>query len=413
MLYPFERTGAGHWRWAPGQGVSFTMTDGARAAGPRAVIDLAALRANARTVARRAAGREWIAVVKADAYGHGVVPVARELLGAGAACLAVFTADEACELRAAGLAGPLLVLAGPRDAHEADAIVAADAAAVLHHDDGFAQISQAARRAGARARVQIEVDTGMRRMGVREEDVVALVDRIDADERCELEGVFTHFACADEPDPAPSLEQCARFRRVLEALGVGGRRAGLVVHAANSAALLTPEILAALPEATAVRPGLMLYGVQPAAHLAPVGLEAVMSLRAPVVRIHDVASGEGVGYGASWRAAAPTRVATVALGYEDGLAWTASNRGSIWLAGERRSIVGRVSMDSVGIEIGDAPVAIGEEAVFFGPAPEGAAAIRVEQAAAEAGTLHYELLVRVGRRVRREYVNARGDRSGV
>jgi alanine racemase len=403
MPYPFrsfDRTG----RRAAAQGVASGMTDGVRAAGPRAVIDLAALRANVRLAARCAQGRECIAVVKADAYGHGAVPVARELLAAGAARLAVFTADEAVELRTAGLAAPILVLAGARDAHEADAIVAAHASAVLHHEAGFAWMAEAARRGGRKARVQLEVDTGMRRMGVPERDAVELADRVVADAGCELEGVFTHFACADDPDPGDSLEQCARFRRVLAALDERGVR-DLLVHASNSAALLTPEIMAALPEATAVRPGLMLYGVPPAPHLAAGELAPAMSLRAPVVRLHDVARGEGVGYGASWRAGTATRVATVALGYEDGLAWTAGNRGAVWLAGERRSIVGRVSMDSVGVEIGDAPVAIGDEAVFFGPTPDAAVAIRVEEAAATAGTLHYELLVRVGRRVRRDYVN--------
>jgi alanine racemase len=381
------------------------MSDVERAAGPRAVIDLAALRANARVVARCAAGREWIAVVKADAYGHGVVPVARELLAAGAARLAVVTAEEATELRAADLAAPLLVLGGPRDAREADEILAARATAVLHHDDASAWMAAAARRAARTARVQIEVDTGMRRMGVPEASAAAFAQAVAGDGALVLEGVFTHFACADDPDPAAALEQCRRFRSVLGALADHGL-ADLQIHAANSAALMSPEIVAALPEATAVRPGLMLYGVQPAPHLGQGELQPVMSLRAPVVRIHDVATGEAVGYGASWRAKVATRVATVGLGYADGLAWTAGNRGAVWLAGERRSIVGRVSMDSVGVEIGDAEVALGDEAVLFGAAPEAGVPIRVEEAASAAGALHYELLVRVGRRVRRDVIHA-------
>jgi alanine racemase len=381
------------------------MSDGERATAPRALIDLAALRANARVVARYAAGREWIAVVKADAYGHGVVPVASELLAAGAGRLAIATADEATELRAAGLAAPLLVLGGPRDSREAEEILASRASAVLHHEDGAAWMAAAARRAGRLARVQLEVDTGMHRMGVPESQAAGFASDLAGDGALALEGVFTHFACADDPDPASALEQCRRFRAVLEDLEERGLR-DLQVHAANSAGLLSPEILAALPEATAVRPGLMLYGVQPAPHLGAGELVPVMSLRAPVVRVHDVAAGEGVGYGSSWRAKAATRVATLGLGYADGLSWTAANRGAVWLAGERRSIVGRVSMDSVGVEIGDLSVAHGDEAVLFGPAPDASVPIRVEDAAAAAGTLHYELLVRIGRRVRREVVRS-------
>jgi alanine racemase len=379
------------------------MSDGEQNARPRAVIDMAALRANAEVASERAGGREWIAVVKADGYGHGAVGVARELLAAGADRLAVVTADEASELRSAGLAAPLLVLGGPRDASEADQILAARSSAVLHHEEGACQMAEAARRAGRTSSVQIEVDTGMRRLGVPEAEAIAFAERVTADGALALEGVFTHFACADDPDPAQALDQCRRFRSVLVGLEERGIR-GLQVHAANSAGLLSAKIDAGLPEATAVRPGLMLYGVQPAPHLGAGELAPVMSLRAPVLRVHRVAAGDSVGYGASWTAKSSTRVATLGLGYADGLAWTAADRVSVWLAGERRSIVGRVSMDSVGVEVGDADVAIGDEAVLFGAAPDGSVPQRVEEAAAAAGTLHYEVLVRVGSRVRREFV---------
>jgi len=253
--------------------------------------------------------------------------------------------------------------------------------------------------------VQIEVDTGMRRMGVPQEEAAAFADRVASDPLLTIDGIFTHFASADEPDPTAALEQMSRFRELLAGLAQRGL-GGVQIHAANSAGLMSPALVSALPEATAVRPGLMLYGVQPAPHLGPGELAPVMSLRAPVVRIHRVAAGEGVGYGATWRAKSPTRVATLGLGYADGLAWTAGSRGAAWLAGKRRSIIGRVSMDSVGVEIGDDAVARGDEAVLFGAADDGRVPIRVEQAAEAAGTLHYELLVRVGRRVRREAVNA-------
>jgi len=230
-------------------------------------------------------------------------------------------------------------------------------------------------------------------------------------EELELEGVFTHFACADEPDLSVSLRQIARFREVLEqaeALGV----APPVVHAANSAALMAGASLGdALPEATAVRPGLMLYGARPAPHLEG-GLQPVMTLRATVLAVRAVAAGDTVGYGGSYAApAGGTRVATLSLGYADGVPRSAGGRGHVWLAGRRRPIVGRVSMDSIGVDVGQAPdVTVGDRAVVFGAVDArteigagdgGHHGVPVEEAAEAAGTLAYELLVRVGNRVPR------------
>jgi alanine racemase len=165
--------------------------------------------------------------------------------------------------------------------------------------------------------------------------------------------------------------------------------------------------VAALPEATAVRPGLMLYGVRPAPHMSE-SLAPVMTLRAPVVAVRSVRKGESVGYGASWVADRDTRIATLGLGYADGLSWRAGGgRGHVWLAGELRPLCGRVSMDSVGVEIGEAPVGLGDQAVLFGRLRDGGG-YAVEEAAADVESLAYELLVRVGRRVQRHYVNANG-----
>ncbi|MEE3331108.1 MAG: alanine racemase [Myxococcota bacterium] len=388
-------------------------------AGPRARIDLDAIRTNVGIARERSEGRECIAVVKADGYGHGVLPVAREVLAAGATQLAVVTPDEAAELRSGGIAAPLLVLGGPRDADEAVAIVEAHATAVLHHEVAIRWLSDAARKVGRSANAQIEVDTGMRRMGVTEEQAPAFAERIASEAGLSLQGVFTHFARADEDSDSASIEQCERFRAVLRSLDQRGI-SPVHVHAANSAGLLSPSIVAALPEATAVRPGLMLYGVCPAARHAELGLKPAMSLRAPVVQIHAVSRGEAVGYGGTWRAERDTRVATLALGYADGLSWMAANPESgaeVWLGGARCPIAGRVSMDSVGVEIGPeggaVAVRLGDEAVLFGPLDadeqtesSGVVPISVEQAATAARTLHYELLVRVGRRVERDFTGA-------
>ena len=367
-----------------------------------AIIDLSAVRANAQEARRLAAGRQVIAVVKADAYGHGAVAVARVLLDAGCERLAVVSVQEAAELRQGGIDAPILLLWGVRSRAEAEAAVTLRLTPVLHHGESLALSAAAAAAASARLPVHVEVDTGMRRMGVPPEEASSFLAEVAGREALELEGVFTHFACADAPDLSHCRTQAAQFREVL----AGARRLGVkpaLVHAANSAALMAGEPLSeALPEANAVRPGLMLYGVRPAPHLAA-ELRPAMTLRAPVVCLRRVSGGESVGYGATFRAGSPgTRVATLPLGYADGISWSAGNRGRVWLAGARRPIVGRVSMDSITVDVGDARVSVGDEAVVFGNPDEGG--LSAEEAAEDAATIAYELLVRVGRRVPREIV---------
>ena len=370
-----------------------------------ATIDLDALRANLALATDLAGEREVIAVVKADAYGHGAVIVARALADAGCRRLAVLTVPEAAVLREAGVRLPVLVLAGARDAYEVEAAVALGLTPVLHDEEGLLRLSAAARTAEAPVAVHVEVDTGMHRMGIPAEAAVPLLSEVAQSDRLALEGVFSHFARADEPDLEPCLEQLARFRAVLaEARHLGVQPP--LVHVDNSAALLSGKPLSeALPEATAVRPGLMLYGVRPAPHLHG-ELRPVMTLRASVLAVREVPAGGGVGYGATWQAPATgSRVATLSLGYADGVPWTTANRGAVWLAGARRPIVGRVSMDSICVDVGlEAAVAPGDEAVLFGAienAGETPQSLPVEEAAEAAGTLHYELLVRVGARVPR------------
>jgi alanine racemase len=344
-----------------------------------------------------------IAVVKADGYGHGAERAARAFLDAGCARLAVISVAEAEELRQAAIAAPILVLGGVHDTAEARRAVALRLCAALHHEAALGWSAEAARDAGTKALIQVEVDTGMRRMGLPVERAAEVVARVVADPLLELEGVYTHLARAEESDPAASLEQLARFRALLADL----RERGIsppFIHVVNSAGLLAGAVLAkALPEANAVRPGLMLYGVRPTAELPEgVVLTPAMTFRTRVAAVHDLAAGDPVGYGGSYRASAPTRVATLDAGYADGIPWTASNRGEMWLAGARRPIRGRVSMDYTAVEVGDAAVQPGDDAIVFGL--DGAAGIAVEDAASAAGTLAYELLVRVGGRVPRREV---------
>jgi alanine racemase len=367
-----------------------------------ATVRLGALRANFAQAQRHAPGHEVIAVVKADAYGHGAVPVARALLGAGCPRLAVVTVREAAELRGASITAPLLVLGGVHDAPEAEAAVDLAVTPVLHHAGHVALLAGAAAARGRALGVQVEVDTGMRRMGVAPDQALALLEAVAGEPTLSLEGVYTHLARAEEPELRPSLEQLAVFRGVLEAARRRAIATGLV-HVANSGGLLAGEALAdALPEARAVRPGLLLYGVSPAAHLG-VELRAAMTLRTRVAQLRRVGVGEAVGYSALFRAPRATRVATLPIGYADGVPVSASNRGAVLIRGRRMPIAGRVSMDFVGVDVGDEPVEIGDEAILFG---EGQGTrLPVEEAAEAAGTISYELLVRVGSRVPRVYTD--------
>jgi alanine racemase len=364
----------------------------------RATVHLGAIRANFAAARKLAGAREVIAVVKADAYGHGAVPVARTLVSAGCRRLAVANLSEAAVLREAGVALPILVLAGVTA--EAEEALALGVTPVVHHGGQLEAAARAARARGRRWPVQVEVDTGMRRMGVAPEEAAALLEAVAREPALQLEGVYTHFARADETDLGPSLEQLSIFRGVLREARSRGVEPGLV-HAAQSAGLLAGGRLDdALPGAGAVRTGLLLYGVRPAPHLGA-GLAPAMTLSARVVHVRRLRSGDAVGYAALWRAGGGTRIATLSLGYADGLPIAASNRGHVWLRGRRLPLVGRVSMDYVAVDAGDTPVEIGDEAIVFGVGA--GAALPVEDAAAAAQTLAYELLVRVGARVPRVY----------
>jgi alanine racemase len=366
-----------------------------------ASIDLSALGANLAELRRLAGGREVIAVVKADAYGHGAPAVARALEAAGVRRLAVISVGEAAELRAAGVRTAILLLGGLEHGEDAAAIAELDATVVVQHPAQIAPLAAAGRR-GAPLAVHLEVDTGMARMGVPEGSALAALAAIAAAPGLRIDGLSTHLARADELDLAPVRSQLERFARFLAEARGRGLPIG-VVHVANSAGLLaSPELEKALPrEVNAVRPGIALYGVRSARHFeAP--LRPVMTLRGRVVNVRAVGAGEPVGYGATWRAERPTTIATVGLGYADGIPWSlGGGGGEMGLRGRRVPIVGRISMDLVTLDAGAGPVELGDSAVAFG---EGGPT--VEDVAARAGTIPWEIVVRVGRRVARTTVGS-------
>ena len=362
-----------------------------------ATIDLQAVADNYAEARRLGGGRKVIAVVKADGYGHGAVPVARRLVSAGCAHLAVVTVAEAAELRAAAIDCGILVLGGVHDAAEAADVVELAVTPVIQHAGHIGLLSQIARERRAPLPVQIEVDTGMRRMGLAAEDAPALLERIAREPALELEGVYTHLARADEENLGPSLDQLELFSEILSAVQARGIDPGQV-HVANSAGLLaTSDLAAGLPaQVNAVRPGLMLYGVHPAAHLrGRAALAPAMTLRTRVSNVRHVRPGDAVGYGGTFRAPRRGRIATLPIGYADGVPWSLGNRGSVLLRGRRAPIAGRISMDFVTLFVGDDPVEIGDPVVLFGDG------LPVEEVAETAGTISYELLVGIGGRVPR------------
>jgi alanine racemase len=370
-----------------------------------ASIDLNALAANYGEAKRLADGREVIAVVKADAYGHGAAPIARRLAAAGCRSFAVATIAEAAELRGAAIDGAILVLGGVHDAAEADEAVALGVTPVVQHAGHLALLRKVAAERSRAIPVQVEVDTGMARMGISPEEAPSLIEGIARDRAFALDGVYSHLACADESDLAPTLRQLALFAEVLAALrsrAVTPRQ----VHVANSAALAAGAagaLAQAMPaEVNAVRPGILLYGVVSAPHLADAAkLTPVMSVRTCVANVRWVRRGDPVGYGATFRAKQRGRIATLPIGYADGIPWTLGNRGFVLLRGRRVPIAGRVSMDLITLDVGSSPVEIGDPVLVFGTPAGGGAPLRVEEVAEAAGTVPYELLVRVGARVPR------------
>jgi alanine racemase len=344
-----------------------------------------------------------MAVVKADAYGHGATQVSRALAQAGCRWFAVTTVAEGAELRDAGIREPILILGGVFDAGESEVAVGLDLTPAVFHAGQVALLAAAARDRAQPLGVHVAVDTGMCRTGIPREDAPVLLEAIAQEPALDLEGVFSHLARADEPDLTPSLEQLRVFGELLARVRERGLDPGLI-HVVHSAGLLAGKaLIEALPEQTAARPGVMLYGVRPAPHFE-VELQPAMKLVTKVVQLRCLKAGDPVGYGAEFRAQRDTRIATLPIGYDDGVPVSASGRGCVLIGGRRMPIAGRVSMDFITVDVGDAPIEIGAEVIVFGGA-QGDAVLSVEDAAAAAQTLPYELLVRVGKRVQRQFEN--------
>jgi alanine racemase len=357
-------------------------------------VDHAAIRSNLEVIRRFAAHAQIIGVVKANAYGHGAVPVARTLVAAGVERLAIATVDEAIELREAGVEIPLLLLwgIGPDET----SIVTRHGLEPIVYDDRRIELLEAAGdRDGVRIGVHLKVDTGLGRQGADPDDAVALATRVARSRHLRLVGTMSHLAVPGEDD-AYSEVQVLRLARVLDGMRSAGVDPGLV-HVSASGGLLA----GALTFADAVRPGLALYGLQPAwAADRDVGLVPAISVKALPLRIFDLAAGEAIGYGLRFRAARDTRIATLGIGYGDGWPRAHANNGWVLVRGRRAPVVGAISMDGLTVDLdGIDGVTYADEFVLIG-AQDGAR-ITADQVAAERRTINYEVTTALRERLPR------------
>jgi alanine racemase len=368
----------------------------------RAEINLEALRLNLRAVKRHAAGAKVWAVLKADAYGHGAPAVARTLERAGADGFCVALLEEGVELREAGIVAPILVMGGYYPGAHAE-VLARNLTPVVF-DIGQIEAFAKLARAGdveSPVRVHLKVDTGMARLGVTMQALPALVAALGDFPEVEISGLMTHLACADG-DAEATTEQMVLFDEATALLARHGVRPQ-IRHAANSAALFHEEA-----RLDAVRPGIAIFGVSPRVADRPLAedLRLVMRVRTEIVSLRELPEGAAIGYGAMWKTKRPSRIATIPMGYADGLSRSLTNVGHVLVRGKRAPIVGAVSMDMTMIDATDIEGAqLRDEAVVLGAqeGPLGKDSITADEIAGAIGTIPWEVLTAVSRRVPRFY----------
>ncbi|RUO30403.1 alanine racemase [Aliidiomarina soli] len=352
-----------------------------------AAIDLAALQHNLEALQQLAKGARILAILKANAYGHGLTRIAQQLDGVDA--IGVARLDEALALRNAGVVKPIVLLEGFFAAEQLPILAASGLQPVIHSEYQLLQLEQAKGLVNP-LKVWLKVDTGMHRLGVEPEQAVGFYRRLQACPNVQSEPVLmSHFASADCPQTVQNEEQRQAFAAIQAQLQAP-------VSFSNSAALLA----AVAEHDDWVRPGLALYGVSPFAEQtgAMLNLKPVMKLQASVISVRSIGAGAGVGYGAAWHASKSTRIAVLAIGYGDGYPRTAPDGTPVFINGRRYPIVGHVSMDMLAVEVGpDSDVEVGDTGQLWGPD------LPVEEVARYVGTIAYELLCNVAHRVVLDY----------
>ena len=353
-----------------------------------------------------------IAVVKANAYGHGAGEVARALEDSGADLLACADIEEGAALRAAGVQAEILIF-GALSVSDLDGLFDCTLTPTISTPGAARAVQAAAEKYKRRLPYHLKIDTGMNRLGFRYDNLRRTLPELFASENLELKAVYTHFATADEPDAPLFSEQRRRFERALaevfdinrgegrgpllaaDSAGPAARRP--YVHACNSAALLRDSRV----WYDRVRPGLLLYGIFPPPLVSTIALEPAMTLVSRVVAVKGIRPGEGVGYGVRFQADAPKTIAVVPAGYADGLDLRLAGRGAVLIRGRRAPIVGAVSMDMLTADVTGFEVAPGDEVVILGS--QGHDRIDVREMAATIGTIPWEIVCRLGSRIERIY----------
>jgi alanine racemase len=371
-------------------------------------VDLGAVESNYRAIAEHLARARpsrppgVIAVVKANAYGHGAGEVARALENAGADLLACADIEEGAALRAAGVRAQILVF-GALSVSDLDGVFEFRLTPTISTPSAARAVQAAAARRKTRVRYHLKIDTGMNRLGFRFDNLRRTLPEVFASENLELEAIYTHFATADDQVSSLFAEQRLRLEESLA--WIKSNRPAVAfpyVHAANSAALLRDSRV----WYDRVRPGLLLYGLVPAPLATTLPVTPVMSLVSRVVAVKGVRAGEGVGYGARFTAEEPATIAIVPAGYADGLDLRLAGRGAVLIRGRRAPIVGSVCMDMLMADVTGLEVSPGDEVVIIGSQklPNGGEErIDVREMAAAIGTIPYEILSRIGSRIERVY----------
>ena len=365
----------------------------ARLTPSRVEIDAAALAGNVRRLKAHIGNHVGLmAVVKANAYGHGAVTVARAALRNGADCLAVANMAEALELRAAGIAAPILILSY-MPAVAVPQAIQQDIRVSLFDLEQARPMQEAAQKVGGQLKIHIKIDSGMGRLGLLPEATPALRRRLSSMPRLEIEGIYTHFARADE-DPAYTAAQLTAFKAALASMQAAGLRFRYI-HAANSAAVIaSPDSYFNL-----VRPGLLLYGLQPTKQLRLAGLRPVMSWKTTVAQVKTLPAGAAVGYG-GYRTRQQETIAVLPVGYADGLRRLPPTWREALIRGKRAPLIGQVSMEKTTINVSHIPnVRAGDEAVLMGR--QGGEEISADEIADWLGTVHYEIVAAIAPRAPR------------
>lgn len=366
----------------------------------KVIVDLKVLANNIRTLNDRlAASTLFMAVVKADAYGHGIVPAAKTAIAECADWLGVALVEEGIKLRESGIQAPILVF-GEVAPNGASLVVQNNIAAMVCSIESLHALNQAAEISGRQAVIHIKVDTGMGRIGLNPNNVLPFFEKVASFKNVRIEGLFSHFASADEKDKRFSYYQLDRFHNIIASLNARGIKIPLK-HIAGSAATID------LPEShfDMARLGISLYGIYPSTEVDhSISLKPAMTLKTEITFLKDVPKGVPISYGRTFVTRRRSRIATLPIGYADGYPRLLSNQGEVLVFGKRVPLIGRVCMDMTMIDVTDIPQAqIGSEVVLFGR--QNGAEIFVDEIAQKIGTISHEIICGITRRVPRQYLH--------